>query len=72
MRVPVPGLVHAMGIYERSDDYSAAAFVYAREPQPVPSLELTAAVADLDRLAHEPRLAQEEMFERPLPRGYYD
>jgi Protein of unknown function (DUF2961) len=48
----LPG-VEAMGIHERVDDYSAAAFFYATNPQPVDRLDVGSACADLDRLAHE-------------------
>lgn len=47
-----PGTL-ARGIYERIDDYCATAFVYCARPQPVPSLDVAAAVADLARLAYE-------------------
>jgi hypothetical protein len=56
-----PG-VHAQGIAERVDDYSAAAFVYCRDPQPVPRVDLEAAVADLARKDYEQPA-------RPLPFG---
>jgi hypothetical protein len=35
------------GIAERTDDYCAAAFVYCREPQPVPRLDIKLALADI-------------------------
>ena len=41
MRDVGPGL-HAWGIAERVDDYCATAFVYCREPQPVPRLDCDA------------------------------
>jgi len=47
-----PGFI-ASGIYERVDDYSAAAFVYCREPQPVPRLDAAAAAADIERKEYE-------------------
>lgn len=47
----------AAGIAERSDDYCATAYVYCREPQPVPRLDLAQALADIDR----------RPFEHPLP-----
>lgn len=43
----------ANGICERVDDYCAAAFVYCREPQPVPRLDIAAALADIERKPHE-------------------
>jgi hypothetical protein len=45
--------VTAHGIAERVDDYSAAAFVYLRDPQPVPPVDVEAAAADIARLPHE-------------------
>lgn len=39
--------VRAFCMYERSDDYCATAFLYCREPQPVPPVDVKAAVADL-------------------------
>ena len=44
---------HAIGIAERTDDYSAAAFLYCRTPQPVPRLDVKAATADLDLRPYE-------------------
>ncbi len=49
---PAPGLCGA-GLFERVDDYSAAAFVYLREAVPVPRVDVTSAIADLDRRGHE-------------------
>ena len=43
------GHFHAWGIVERSDDYCATAYVYCREPQPVPRLDMPAALADIGR-----------------------
>lgn len=45
--------IHAMGICERVDDYCAATFVYCWEPQPVPRLDPSLALADVGRLDHE-------------------
>jgi len=45
---PAPGVL-AWGIAERADDCCATAFVYCREPQPVPHLDLAAATADIAR-----------------------
>jgi hypothetical protein len=47
----------AFGIVERVDDYCSTAYVYLRMPQPVPRVDVAAAVADLARLP----------FERPDP-----
>ena len=47
-----PGLL-AWGIAERVDDYCATAFVYCRDPQPVPALDLDAALADIERRPYE-------------------
>ena len=43
----------ARGIAERVDDYCATAFVYCREPQPVPRLDPAIAIADVGRLGYE-------------------
>jgi hypothetical protein len=45
----------AWGIAERVDDYCATAYVYCRDPQPVPRLDVAAAIADIGRRDHEPR-----------------
>lgn len=45
--------LHAFAIAERVDDYCAAAFVYAREPQSVPRLDVAAALADIGRRDYE-------------------
>lgn len=39
--------LQAFAIAERKDDYSAAAFVYCREPQPAPPADVAGAVRDL-------------------------
>jgi hypothetical protein len=59
----LPG-VEALGIHERVDDYSAAAFFYCRTPQPVDRLDVAAARADLGRLAHERPDPMESWFGR--------
>jgi hypothetical protein len=41
------------GIAERSDDYSAAAFLYCREAQAVPIYPLEDAIADIGRASYE-------------------
>ena len=52
MRDLAPGVL-ACGIAERVDDYCATAFVYCPEPQPVPRLDVAAALADIGRRDHE-------------------
>jgi hypothetical protein len=52
-RRSAPGVL-AYGIAERVDDYCATAFTYCREPQPVPRLDLAAALADIARRPYEP------------------
>lgn len=44
---------HAQGIFERTDDYCATAFVYCAQPQSIPSLEISGALADIERRAYE-------------------
>jgi hypothetical protein len=41
------------GICERQDDYCATAYVYCRDPQPVPRLDLGLALADIQRRPYE-------------------
>jgi hypothetical protein len=48
----VGGLL-AWGIAERVDDYCATAFVYCRDVQPVPRLDIAAATADIESLPYE-------------------
>lgn len=43
----------SMALFERVDDYSAAAFVYCDTPQRVPVVDIAAAIADLERRDHE-------------------
>jgi hypothetical protein len=43
----------AQGIAERVDDYCATAYVYCRDVQPVPRLDLPAALADIERRPYE-------------------
>jgi hypothetical protein len=43
----------AWGIVERVDDYCATSFVYCRDPQPVPRVDVDAAVADIGRRDYE-------------------
>jgi hypothetical protein len=53
---------YAQGIAERVDDYSATAFVYCREPEPVPRVDLGTAIADLARRDYERASPFESMF----------
>jgi len=43
----------AWGLAERVDDYCATAYVYCAAPQPVPRLDVAAALADIGRRDHE-------------------
>jgi hypothetical protein len=52
----------AWGIAERVDDYCATAYVYCREPQPVPRLDIGLALADIERRDYEPPLAMERLL----------
>ena len=58
---PRPGVI-GMGICERVDDYSAAAFVYCHDVQPVPRVDLAAATADLTRRGYEQPDPMEVLF----------
>ena len=49
---PTPGVL-GWGLAERVDDYCATAFVYCRDVQAVPRLDVAEAVADIGRLPHE-------------------
>jgi len=49
---PRPGTI-VQGLTERVDDYCATAYVYCRDPQPVPRLDLAAALADIEPLPYE-------------------
>jgi hypothetical protein len=55
-----PGLL-AWGLAERVDDYCATAFVYCRDPQPVPPLDVAAALADIGRREYESATPQETL-----------
>jgi hypothetical protein len=48
----LPGMA-VIGIAERVDDYSAAAFVYCQTPQTVPRVDAALATADLGRRPYE-------------------
>jgi hypothetical protein len=61
IRHPRRGVI-AQGIVERVDDYCATAYVYCREPQAVPRLDVAAAIADIARRAHEAPLTFEGAF----------
>lgn len=50
---PSHPMVLAWGVCERVDDFCATSYVYCREPQPVPRLDLDLALADLVRLPYE-------------------
>jgi hypothetical protein len=56
----------ALGMHERVDDYCAAAFVYAAEPQPVAPVDVPAAIADIARTADEQPHPLEAMRARSL------
>jgi hypothetical protein len=43
----------ARGIAERVDDYCATAYIYCREPQPVASVDVATAIADIGRRGYE-------------------
>jgi hypothetical protein len=60
VRGRVPGML-AWGIAERVDDFCATAYVYCREPQPVPPLDVTAALADIERKPYETPLPSETL-----------
>jgi len=55
-----PGIL-AWGLAERVDDYCATAYVYCTEPQPVPRLDIGAALADIARLPYEAPLPNEHL-----------
>ena len=60
IRQPDGGLP-AWGITERVDDYCATSYVYSRRPQPVPRLNVTAAISDIARRDYEGPLPMEAM-----------
>jgi D-arabinan exo alpha-(1,3)/(1,5)-arabinofuranosidase (non-reducing end) len=49
---PPPGAL-AAGIAERVDDYCATAFVLCSEAQPIPRVDVAAAIADIERREYE-------------------
>jgi hypothetical protein len=58
---PRPG-IRAFGIAERRDDFCATSFVYCRDAQPVPRLDLATALADIARRPHEKPHPMERFF----------
>jgi hypothetical protein len=50
----------ARGIAERVDDYCATAYVYCREPQPVPTTAVADAIADIERREYEGRARRQD------------
>jgi hypothetical protein len=60
-RDPRPGMI-AQGIAERVDDYCATAYVYCRDPQAVPRLDLPASLADIARRPYERPHPLEALF----------
>jgi hypothetical protein len=53
------------GIAERTDDYCATTYLYCRDAQPVPRLDLAAALADIERRPHESPSPMERLFAEP-------
>ncbi len=47
------GPLESFAVCERQDDYCATSFVYCRDAQPVPGLDLAAATADIARRPYE-------------------
>jgi hypothetical protein len=47
------GGLPAWGITERVDDYCATSYIYSRRPQPVPRVDVAAAIADIGRRPYE-------------------
>jgi hypothetical protein len=56
----LPGML-AWGIAERVDDYCATAYVYCLDAQPVPRIDVDAALADIGRRDFEEPLPQEHL-----------
>lgn len=59
---PTPPGICGMALFERVDDYSAAAFVYCHSVQAVTPVDIAAAGADLGRRAYEIADPFEDMF----------
>ena len=68
VRNPNPATL-AWGIAERVDDYCATSFVYCRDPQPVPRLDVNAATADIGRRPYEQPGALEVLASFTQPPG---
>lgn len=66
IRDVAPGML-AWGIAERVDDYCASAYVYCTEPQPVPRLDIAAALADIERKPYEQSLPNEHLADLVSP-----
>ncbi len=60
---PARGPLLAHGIVERVDDYCATAFTVCAEAQPVPRVDLAAALADIGRKAYETPHPAEALFQ---------
>jgi hypothetical protein len=54
--------IAGFGIAERVDDYCATSYVYCREPQAVPRLDVVAALADIGRRKYEQPSSIETMM----------
>lgn len=61
IRQPGGGLP-AWGITERVDDYCATSYVYSRRPQPVPRVDVAAALDDIGRRSYERPRPMEAMM----------
>jgi hypothetical protein len=61
----------AWGIAERVDDYCATAYLYCREPQAVPRVDVAAALADIERRPYETASGMEMLggLTEPAPAG---
>jgi hypothetical protein len=58
---PRPGMA-GFGIAERVDDYCATSYVYCRQPQAVPRLNVPGALADIGRRSYERPSSTETML----------
>ncbi len=63
------GALEAFGICERQDDVCATAFLYLRDAQPVPRVDVAGACADIARRAWEKALPFEGMLALLSPAG---
>ena len=59
---PRDGSLLAWGIAERVDDVCSTAYVYCRDPQPVPLLDVAAALADIERRPYEEPMPMERLL----------